>query len=149
MRKESSVIGEDIRKLAYRVERYLRLEATERLTVLTTVIVLAAATFALATSAIFFFSTGLVKTLTLVTGDDTVSYYMVGAILLLLIVLLFIIGRPLIESRLVKTFSSQLLDGPSITEQVSAQGNSDEQIQRLAESLVAELDEYGKEGGSL
>jgi hypothetical protein len=55
----------------------------------------------------------------------------------------------LIESRLVKTFSSQLLDGPSITEQVSAQGNSDEQIQRLAESLVAELDEYGKEGGSL
>ena len=74
---------------------------------------------------------------------------MVGAILLLLIVLLFIIGRPLIESRLVKTFSSQLLDGPSITEQVSAQGNSDEQIQRLAESLVAELDEYGKEGGSL
>ena len=39
MRKESSVIGEDIRKLAYRVERYLRLEATERHTVLTTVIV--------------------------------------------------------------------------------------------------------------
>lgn len=149
MRKESSVIGEDIRKLAYRVERYLRLEATERLTVLTTVIVLAAATFSLATSAIFFFSTGLVKTLTLVTGDETVSYYMVGAILLLLIVLLFIIGRPLIESRLVKTFSSQLLDGPSITEQVSVQGNSDEQIQRLAESLVADLDEYGKEGGSL
>lgn len=149
MRKESSVIGEDIRKLAYRVERYLRLEATERLTVLTTVIVLAAVTFALATSAIFFFSTGLVKTLTLVTGDEMVSYYMVGAILLLLIVLMFIIGKPLIESRLVKTFSCQLLDGPSITEQVSARVNSDEQIQRLAESLVAELDEYGKEGGSL
>ena len=149
MRKESSVIGEDIRKLAYRVERYLRLEATERLTVLTTVIVLAAVTFALATSAIFFFSTGLVKTLTLVTGDEMVSCYMVGAILLLLIVLMFIIGKPMIESRLVKTFSSQLLDGPSITEQVSAQGSSNEQIQRLAESLVAELDEYGKEGGSL
>ena len=45
MRKETSLIGEDIRKLAYRVERYLRLEATERLTVLTTVIVLAALSY--------------------------------------------------------------------------------------------------------
>ena len=47
-------VSEDIRRLAYRVERYLRLEATERLTMVTTFVVLAAVTMALATSAIFF-----------------------------------------------------------------------------------------------
>ena len=60
-------VSEDIRRLAYRVERYLRLEATERLTMVTTFVVLAAVTMALATSAIFFLSTGLVKTLSLLT----------------------------------------------------------------------------------
>lgn len=149
MGQESSVIGNDIRRLAYRVERYLRLEATERLTMLTTVIVLAAVTFALATSAIFFFSTGMVKTLTLVTEDEMVSYYMVGAILLLLIVLMFIIGKPLIESRLVKIFSSQLLDVPTITEQVATTEGKDEQIRRLAESLAMELDATEKKGGGV
>ena len=44
-------VSEDIRRLAYRVERYLRLEATERLTMVTTFVVLAAVTMALATSA--------------------------------------------------------------------------------------------------
>ena len=54
-------IHEDFRRLAYRVERYLRLAMTERLTVLTTCVVVAAVIFALATSAIFFLSTGLVR----------------------------------------------------------------------------------------
>ncbi|MDO4738680.1 MAG: hypothetical protein Q4A50_08680 [Bacteroidales bacterium] len=91
----------------------------------------------------------MVKTLTLVTEDEMVSYYMVGAILLLLIVLMFIIGKPLIESRLVKIFSSQLLDVPTITEQVATTEGKDEQIRRLAESLAMELDATEKKGGGL
>ena len=61
----SNRVTDDFRKLAYRVERYLRLEATERLTVVTSYVVLIAVVLALATSAIFFLSTGTVKALTL------------------------------------------------------------------------------------
>ena len=72
---------DDIRRLAYRVERYLRLEATERLTMVTTFVVLCAVVVALATSAIFFLSTGTVKALTLLTGSEMWSYYIVGGFL--------------------------------------------------------------------
>ncbi len=139
---------EDFRRLAYRVERYLRLEATERLTVVTTYVVLAAVTMALATSAIFFLSTGTVKALTLLTGNEMLSYYIVGAVLVLLILLVFLLRKPLIENPFVRMFSEQLLNVPTITEQMTHSGSrKDEQIRKLAESLVRELDDYDEKGG--
>jgi len=140
-------VGEDIRRLAYRVERYLRLEATERLTLVTSYVILAAITLALATSAIFFLSTGLVKTIAVVTGNETLSYYIVGAFLLLLIVVAFLLKKPLVENPLVRMYSEQLLNTPSLTEQVMPRGSKEEQIRKLAESLVQELDDYDEEGG--
>lgn len=134
--------------MAYRVERYLRLEATERLTVVTTFVVLIAVVMALATSAIFFLSTGTVKALTLLTGSEMVSYYIVGGVLLLLILLVFLLKKPLIENPFVRMFSEQLLNVPTVTEQMlGSKSNKDEQIRKLAESLVRELDEYEEEGG--
>ena len=141
-------VADDIRRVAYRVERYLRLEATERLTMVTTFVLLAAVTFALATSAIFFLSTGLVKTLTVWTENEMLSYYIVGGVLVLLILLAFLLKKPLIENPLVKMFSEQLLNVPTVTEQMlKTRGEKDEQIRKLAESLVRELDEYEEEGG--
>lgn len=141
-------VSDDIRRLAYRVERYLRLEATERLTMVTTFVVLAAVTMALATSAIFFLSTGLVKTLTLWTGNDMISYYIVGGSLVLIILLLFLLRKPLIENPFVRMFSEQFLNAPTFTEELMKKsGKRDEQIRRLAESLVQELDEDDEEGG--
>lgn len=140
-------VSEDVRRLAYRVERYLRLEATDRLTVVTTFVVLAAVTMALATSAIFFLSTGLVKTLTLWTGNEMVSYYAVGGVLLLMILLVFLLKKPLVENPIVRMFSDQLLNVPTLTEQMVTKNQRDEQIHKLAESLVQELDEYDEEGG--
>lgn len=142
-------IREDVRRLAYRLERYLRLEATERLTVLTTCVVVAAVMFALATSAIFFLSTGLVKSLTMLTENEMLSYYIVGGALLLLILFVYLLRKPLIENRFVKVFSRELLEGLSITEQVMKKGRKDVQIRKLAESLVQELDDYDEEGGGL
>lgn len=134
--------------MAYRVERYLRLEATERLTVVTTYVVLIAVVMALATSAIFFLSTGTVKALTLLTGSEMVSYYIVGGVLVLLILLAFLLRKPLIENPFVKMFSDQLLNVPTVTEQMlGSKSAKDEQIRKLAESLVRELDEYEEEGG--
>lgn len=144
----SNRVTEDFRRLAYRVERYLRLEATERLTVVTTYVVLIAVVMALATSAIFFLSTGTVKALTLLTGSEMVSYYIVGGVLVLLIVLAFLLRKPLIENPFVKMFSDQLLNVPTVTEQMlGSRSAKDEQIRKLAESLVRELDEYEEEGG--
>ena len=144
----SNRVTEDFRRLAYRVERYLRLEATERLTVVTTYAVLIAVVMALATSAIFFLSTGTVKALTLLTGSEMVSYYIVGGVLVLLIVLAFLLRKPLIENPFVRMFSDQLLNVPTVTEQMlGSKSAKDEQIRKLAESLVRELDEYEEEGG--
>lgn len=144
----SNRVTEDFRRLAYRVERYLRLEATERLTVVTTFVVLIAVVMALATSAIFFLSTGTVKALTLLTGSEMVSYYIVGGVLLLLILLVFLLKKPLIENPFVRMFSEQLLNVPTVTEQMlGSKSSKDEQIRKLAESLVRELDEYEEEGG--
>ena len=113
----------------------------------TTFVVLAAVTMALATSAIFFLSTGLVKTLTLLTGSDMLSYYIVGGFLVLLILLAFLLRKPLIENPFVRMFSEQLLNVPTFTEQMLKKNGKDEQIRKLAESLVRELDDYEEEGG--
>lgn len=142
-------IHEDFRRLAYGVERYLRLAMTERLTVLTTCVVVAAVIFALATSAIFFLSTGLVKTLTLLTENEMLSYYIVGVGLLLIILIVYLLRKPLIENQFVKMFSRELLEGPSITEQVMRKGRREDQIRKLAESLVQELGDYDEEGGDV
>lgn len=131
------------------MERYLRLEATERLTVVTTYVVLAAVVLALATSAIFFLSTGTVKALTLWTENEMLSYYIVGGFLVLLIVLAFLLKKPLIENPFVKMFSEQLLNVPTLTEQMLSKNHKDEQIRKLAESLVRELDDYDEEGGEV
>ena len=143
----SNRVTDDFRRLAFRVERYLRLEATERLTVVTTYVVLAAVVMALATSAIFFLSTGTVKALTLWTENEMLSYYIVGGFLVLLIVLAFLLRKPLIENPFVKMFSDQLLNVPTVTEHVLSKSHKDEQIRKLAESLVRELDDYEEEGG--
>jgi len=143
----SNRVTDDFRRLAYRVERYLRLEATERLTVVTSYVVLAAVVMALATSAIFFLSTGTVKALTLWTENEMLSYYLVGGILVLLILLAFLLKKPLIENPFVKMFSEQLLNVPTVTEQMLSRSRKDEQIRKLAESLVRELEDYNEEGG--
>ena len=144
-RKRECVPAEDFD--SDRVERYLRLEATERLTVVTSYVVLIAVVLALATSAIFFLSTGTVKALTLLTENEMLSYYIVGGILVLLIVLVFLLKKPLIENPFVKMYSDQLLNTPTVTEQMMGGGRKDENIRKLAESLVRELDDYNEEGG--
>ena len=132
--------GKDFRRLAYRIERYLRLEATERLTVLTTYVFLVAIVFALATSAIFFLSTGVVKSLAALIGNETASYYIVGGLLVLLILLAILLKRPLIEAHIVKKYSKKLLDTPTFAEQyMTSKENEGERLKELAQALAQEL----------
>ncbi|MDE5999145.1 MAG: hypothetical protein K2H04_03615 [Bacteroidaceae bacterium] len=149
MMNASSQINNDLQRLIYRVERYLRLVAAERLTVLATCVVLGAIALALATSAIFFLSTGVVQTVALLTGSETLSYYVVGIGLLLIIWIVYLFRKPLIENRFVRVFSRQLLEKPTMVEELLTKADKDAQIHRLAESLAREMDGYDEEGGSV
>ena len=142
------MVGADIRSLLCRVERYLRLEATDKATVLGTVIVLVAFAFALAMSSIYFLGTGVVKSLTLLTGSEMVSYYCMGGILLLLVVLLFLCRKSLIEKPILRLLSKKLLDGKMLSERIASQQNEEVDLHELAKSLALELDtSKEKKGG--
>lgn len=141
-------VGRDLHDLMWMVERYLRLEAVDKLTVVSTCVVVAAITFALATSAIFFLSTGLVKTLTLVTDNEMLSYYIVGAGLVLIILLVFLLRKPLIENVLVKSLSKSILEAPSVTDAVMEK-KKEADLRKLAKSIVSEMGDYDEEGGDL
>ena len=139
------MVGSDLRGLLCRVERYLRLEATDKVTVIGTGIVLGAVVFALAMSSIYFIGTGVVKSLTLLTGSEMVSYYCVGGGLLLLVVLLFLCRKYLIEKPLLRSISKKLLEGDMLAERIVPKQNEEVDLHELAKSLALELDTKAKD----
>lgn len=141
-------IKKDLQVLAVRLERYLRLEAADRLTVIATASIVGAIAFALAVCALFFIGFGLVKTINTIVGDEAVSYYIVGGILLLLIGAVVVLRKPLIESRCVRYFSRMLLSGTMLSERFAAKQAEDEQLRILAETLAREMREDEKGGGA-
>lgn len=150
MDSDKQKLTDDFHRLLYRMERYLRLEAVDKLTVVSSCLIVSAVVFALGTSAVFFLSTGLVKTVTLLTGNEMMSYYVVGVVLLLLIVVFYSMRKRLVESRMVKLFSHSLLDGQTFTELYAGKpGKDKDSLRRLAESLAHEIGDYDEEGGEL
>lgn len=139
------MVGSDLRGLLCRVERYLRLEATDKATVIGTGIVLGAVVFALAMSSIYFIGTGVVKSLTLLTGSEMVSYYCVGGGLLLLVVLLFLCRKYLIEKPILCSISKKLLEGDMLAERIVSKQNEEVDLHELAKSLALELDTKAKD----
>ena len=151
MRKQgdSSMVGTDLRRLLCRAERYLRLEATDKATVIGTGIVLGAIAFALAMSSIYFLGTGVVKSLTLLTGSEMTSYYCVGGGLLLLVLLLFLCRKSLIEKPILRALSKTLLDGKMLTDNLAPKPSEEVDLHELAKSLALELDaSKDKKGGT-
>lgn len=148
MVSDNQKLTDDIHRLLYRIERYLRLEAVDKLTVVTTCLIVSAVVFALATSAVFFLSTGVVKTVTLLTGNEMLSYYIVGGVLLLVIVVFYSMRKRLIENKMARLFSHSLLDGVTFTELYAGKpSKSKDSLRKLAESLAHEMNDYEEEGG--
>lgn len=151
MRKQgdSRMVGSDLRSLLCRLERYLRLEATDKATVLGTGIVLGAVAFALVMSSIYFLGTGVVKSLTLLTGSEMASYYYVGIGLLLIVIILFLCRKSLIEKPLLRSLSGKILNGKMLTDNLSLPQKEEEEVDlhELAKSLALELDKKDKKGG--
>lgn len=101
-------------KLFAQLERYIRLETIDKLSVVTTYMIVALVVFALGTSAVFFLSNALVEALTLVVGNRAVSYLIVGVVLLLLIWVFLANKKAWVENRIVRSLSETVLSEPSI-----------------------------------
>ncbi len=101
-------------KLFAQLERYIRLETIDKLSVVTTYMIVALVVFALGTSAVFFLSNALVEALALVVGNRAVSYLIVGVVLLLVIWVFLANKKAWVENRIVRSLSETVLSEPSI-----------------------------------
>lgn len=97
------------RELLGLLSRYLKLEAVDKLSVATTFVVVALVVFALGTCALFFLSAGLVKSISVLVGDEALANYIVGGSLLLVIVLFYAFRVRLVENRVVAAISASIL----------------------------------------
>lgn len=98
------------------LRHFLKLEAIDKLTIVTTYLIVIAVIFALATSAIFFLSTGLVKSLSAAIGDEALAYYIVGGMLVLCIIVFYMNRKAWVETPVVKSISSSILNNEAIDE---------------------------------
>ncbi|MCR5313901.1 MAG: hypothetical protein K6E54_09760 [Bacteroidaceae bacterium] len=108
MSRQSRIPGVDV-ELFHLFERYLKLEAVDKLTVATTFLIVALVIFALGTSAIFFLCSGLVHSLSDLVGSEALANYIVGGVLLLIIVLFYVFRVRLVENRVVAAISASIL----------------------------------------
>lgn len=144
---ESGRVSADLRRLLNQIERYLRLEAVDKSTVMLTSVIVAAICFALATSAIFFLSSGIVKALTLLTGNEMLSFFIVGGVLLVMVPIVYVARKPLVENKVVSSLSRSFLEGESVTDMLSTRGGETEDLRSLAEALAEELSNEKEKGG--
>lgn len=97
--------------------RYARLEAIDKLSVATSFLIVFGVIFVLAVSAIFFLSTGVVKTLSEYIGSEATANYVVGGILVLLIVVFYCNRRRWVEEPVVRSISASVLAHQTLREE--------------------------------
>ncbi len=102
-------------KLLVQFERYLRLATIEKLSVVTTFLVVALVVFALGTSAIFFLSTAMVEAISIMIGNSALAYLIVGVCLLLMIWVFLANRKAWVEDRIVRSMSESILSEPMFT----------------------------------
>lgn len=102
-------------KLLVQLEQYLRLETIDKLSVVTTFVIVAGVVFALSTSAIFFLSTALVEAISQLVGNAPLAYLLVGLFLVLLIVIFLMNKKKWVEDKVVQSMSKSILSESMIT----------------------------------
>lgn len=106
---DASRLADDSRGVLTLLVQYLKLEAIDKLSVATTFLILGGVILALATSAIFFLSTGLVKSLSELIGSEAGAYYVVGGLLAVVILIIYINRKAWIEQPVVRNISQSML----------------------------------------
>lgn len=103
-------------KLLSQLEQYLRLETIDKLSVVTSFLIVAGVVFALGTSAVFFLSNALVEAISLIVGNSALAYLIVGLVLLLFIWIFLANKKILVEDKVVRSISESILNEPTITD---------------------------------
>lgn len=101
-------------KLFAQLEQFVRLETVDKLSVVTTSLIVAGVVFALGTSAVFFLSTAAVEGLSLLVGNKALAYLLVGVVLLLIIWLFLANKKKWVEDRVVRNISESILSEPMV-----------------------------------
>ena len=91
------------------LKQYLKLEAIEKLTIATTLLIVGGVVFILAWCAVFYLSSGLVKNISEWVGSEAGANYIVGGILVVFLIIFYICRKSLVESRVVKGISELIL----------------------------------------
>lgn len=91
------------------LQHYLRLEAIDKLSVATSFLIVFGVIFVLAVSAIFFLSTGAVKSLSAHIGDEAMANYIVGGVLVLMIIVFYCNRKRWVEGPVVRSISASIL----------------------------------------
>lgn len=101
-----------------------RLEAIDKLSVATSFLIVFGVIFVLAVSAIFFLSTGAVKTLSEYVGSEATANYIVGGVLVLLIIIFYCNRKRWVEGPVVRSISASVL---AHSQTINEEGLDDEE----------------------
>lgn len=116
---DASRLAHDGRGVLTLLVDYLKLEAIDKLSVATNFLILFGILFALATSAIFFLSTGLVKSLSGIIGSEAGAYYVVGGLLVIVMLIVYLKRKDWIERPVVRNISQSMLKQDENEEEAS------------------------------
>lgn len=106
---ETDRLYKETTELTDLLKQYLKLEAIDKLSVATTFLIVGGVMFIFAWCAVFFLSTGLVKSLSELLGSESAAYYLVGGVLVLILILFYLFRKSLVESHVVKGISQLIL----------------------------------------
>lgn len=90
------------------LERYVKLEAIDKLSVIFTVLVVLGVSFALGVTAIYCICMGLVQELAIVVGSEALSFFIVGGALVLIILLFIALRKYIVTIPAIKVMAEKL-----------------------------------------
>lgn len=144
---DTNKVKAEAQRLIADIERLIRLELVDNLTVIASRIIIAAVLFVLGLCSFIFLCLGVVHALANATGSVIVSYCVVGCVVIAMMILFCVLSKRIVVNPLLRLLSKALIGGATMTEMFAPAAKRSESIHSLAESLAKELNDYDEEGG--
>ena len=106
---DASRLPKETSELLKLLQQYMKLEAIDKLSVATTSLIVGGVILVFGVSAVFFLSTGLVKTLSNWIGSEAGAYYLMGGLLVLVILIFYLNRKTWVEQPVVRKISQSML----------------------------------------
>lgn len=144
---DTNKVKAEAQRLVADIERLVRLELVESLTVISSRIIIAAVMFVLGLCSFIFLCLGVVHALASATGSVIVSYCIVGGLVIVIMVVFCVLSSRIVVNPLLRLLSKALIGKATMTEMFAPAAKGAEDIHSLAESLARDLNDYDEEGG--